>query len=96
MEAYMALFDVENMRVGFACVGQCSGGSWHGVGGFVDTDTSNPWVKVISVGTVVLAISSMAYVLFTLLPHLFRRAKGYRGVRQEPLVPVVVGQVEHI
>ena len=38
MEAYYTLFDIENLRVGFACAGECNGGNWHGKGGFVEVD----------------------------------------------------------
>ena len=27
---------VENLRVGFACEGECEGDGWHGKGGYVD------------------------------------------------------------
>ena len=43
IEAYYTLFDVENMRVGFACTGTCSGGSWHGQGGFIEVDGPPYW-----------------------------------------------------
>ena len=33
IEAYYTHFDVENMRIGFACSGECSGGGWQGSGG---------------------------------------------------------------
>jgi hypothetical protein len=33
LEAYYSHFDVENVRIGFACDGECSGGGWHGTGG---------------------------------------------------------------
>jgi len=37
LEAYYTLFDADSMRVGFACPGgACTGGSWHGTGGFVE------------------------------------------------------------
>jgi hypothetical protein len=33
IEAYYTHFDVENWRVGFACSGECAGGTWQGTGG---------------------------------------------------------------
>lgn len=98
LEAYYTLFDVENMRVGFACVGQCSGGTWHGVGGFVEVETSSLWLKVAFLGTVVLAITTLAYVVFNLLPYAVKRVKGYKAVvtRQEPLVSAAAGEEEPI
>eukprot|EP01034_Spumella_vulgaris_P027712 gene27712-34475_t len=44
LQAYYTHFDVENLRVGFACNGACEGGSWHGTGGyFVDTTILPSW-----------------------------------------------------
>ena len=45
IEAYYTLFDVDNLRVGFACDGVCAGGSWHGEGGFVIMNDSETWQR---------------------------------------------------
>jgi len=51
IEAYYTLFDAENMRVGFACTGTCSGGSWHGQGGFIEVDGPPYWETLVLIGT---------------------------------------------
>jgi Eukaryotic aspartyl protease len=38
MQAYYTLFDIENLRIGFACAGDCAGGSWHGKGGILELE----------------------------------------------------------
>jgi hypothetical protein len=40
MQAYYTLFDIENLRVGFACAGDCAGGTWHGKGGILELEVS--------------------------------------------------------
>jgi hypothetical protein len=84
LEAYYTLFDVENMRVGFACAGQCSGGSWHGVGGFVEVETTSRWLKVAFLSTVVLGITSVVYLIFSLAPYFFGTAQGYKALSKAP------------
>ena len=50
IEAYYTLFDVDNMRVGFACPdGVCGGGEWHGKGGFVEVDGPPYWETIVLV-----------------------------------------------
>lgn len=45
-QAYYTLFDVENLRVGFACTGNgCSGGTWHGQGGFIEIEEQASWQR---------------------------------------------------
>ena len=82
MEAYYTLFDVTNMRIGFACDGTCSGGSWHGVGGYVEVDeaTASTWLKYAFLGTVVLVISAVVYLSFNVFPYLYRKAYGYHSM----------------
>ena len=46
-EAYYTLYDVENLRVGFACEGECEGGGWHGKGGYVDVDDPSVWAQLL-------------------------------------------------
>ncbi|CAN0475085.1 unnamed protein product, partial [Laminaria digitata] len=44
IEAYYTLFDVDNLRVGFACTGSgCSGGTWHGQGGLMEIEEGASW-----------------------------------------------------
>jgi len=64
LEAYYTLFDVENMRVGFACPngGKCEGGDWHGKGGFVEVDGPPLWQQL----SLVCAVAgSVALVLYS-------------------------------
>ncbi|CAN0424298.1 unnamed protein product, partial [Scytosiphon promiscuus] len=47
-QAYYTLFDVENLRVGFACTGNgCSGGTWHGQGGFMEIEEAVSWRRCV-------------------------------------------------
>ncbi len=64
IEAYYTNFDVENLRIGFACDGQCSGGDWHGTGGYLILVTELPyWKKTIfiygSFALLLIVISSI-------------------------------------
>lgn len=46
IQAYYTQFDAKNLRVGFACDGTCSGGGWHGTGGyFVLTNDVPMWKR---------------------------------------------------
>jgi len=48
LQAYYTLFDVENLRVGFACAGNgCSGGTWHGQGGFMEIEEQTSWRRLV-------------------------------------------------
>lgn len=38
LQAYYTVFDVENLRIGFACDGTCQGGTWHGTGGLFEIE----------------------------------------------------------
>ena len=81
LEAYYTLFDVTNKRVGFACDGTCSGGTWHGVGGYVEVEEkASTWLKYALLGTVVLGVSSIVYLTFNVFPYLYRKASGYRSM----------------
>lgn len=57
MQAYYTQFDMKNLRVGFACDGVCTGGIWHGTGGyFVLTNDVPLWKR-----------AAFIYSLFVLL-----------------------------
>lgn len=48
IQAYYTVFDIKNLRIGFACDGVCSGGDWHGSGGyFVLVDDIPAWRKAL-------------------------------------------------
>uniref|UniRef100_A0A7S3JN10 Peptidase A1 domain-containing protein n=1 Tax=Aureoumbra lagunensis TaxID=44058 RepID=A0A7S3JN10_9STRA len=63
IEAYYTLYDVDNLRVGFACQGQCNGGSWHGRGGYVDVDDVSTWAQLLLAFAALSIISILAYVI---------------------------------
>jgi len=81
IEAYYTLFDVENMRIGFACEAKCMGGSWHGTGGFVDVAKPASWMTIAFITSVVLSVCCIIYLIFNLLPWVGGAIKGYRRVR---------------
>jgi hypothetical protein len=68
LEAYYTLFDVENMRVGFACDGTCSGGDWHGKGGFLELEQSQEWLKFTFLALLVLSLSTIVYLVSSFAP----------------------------
>lgn len=73
MEAYYTLFDAGNLRVGFACLGQCRGGSWHGVGGVLVNSPESPiWLRSIVILVLFSLMLSMVYVMLTQLRHTMR------------------------
>jgi len=65
IQAYYTLFDIENMRVGFACDGTCSGGDWHGKGGFLELEQSAQWGNFIFVAFVAMAMSSTVFLFIS-------------------------------
>jgi len=57
MQAYYTVFDIKNMRVGFACDGTCSGGDWHGTGGYyVLTDDIPAWKKAMFIYSIFILL----------------------------------------
>lgn len=64
IQTYYTLFDVENMRVGFACNnGTCSGGDWHGKGGFLDLEQYRQIQNATFVGLLAITISFAVFLL---------------------------------
>lgn len=45
IQAYYTVFDTDNLVVGFACDGTCSGGDWHGSGGDMVLTSDLPYWK---------------------------------------------------
>mmetsp|Transcript_48670 Transcript_48670/g.71116 ORF Transcript_48670/g.71116 Transcript_48670/m.71116 type:complete len:556 (+) Transcript_48670:50-1717(+) len=80
MEAYYTLFDVENMRVGFACDGTCTGGDWHGKGGFLELEEAQEWLKFTFLGLLVLSLSTIVYLVSSFAPSIYMKNKGYSHV----------------
>ena len=59
IEAYYTHFDVDNLRIGFACNGECSGGGWHGTGGnFVLTNDGPLWQRAVFIYAVFFLLLS--------------------------------------
>ncbi|KAH8067964.1 aspartic-type endopeptidase [Aureococcus anophagefferens] len=60
MEAYYTLYDVDNLRVGFACAGDCNGGTWHGKGGYVEVDEVSTWAQLLLCFAALSVVSILA------------------------------------
>lgn len=70
MQAYYTHFDAKNYRIGFACDGECKGGSWHASGGhfYDDDDNYEPSSrKFLLIGTlfVLLVVILVSCIEFT-------------------------------
>jgi len=72
MEAYYTQFDFDNLRVGFACQGDCKGGSWHKKGGFVDVEDVSTWARALLVFASLSVVGILLYVLGLYLAFLSR------------------------
>eukprot|EP00752_Nemacystus_decipiens_P012260 g10867.t1 len=80
IEAYYTLFDVENLRVGFACTGNgCSGGTWHGTGGFMEIEEQATWRSYASTISIVVCLLSAGYIVFAYASPAYRRRKSRRN-----------------
>ncbi|CAM9456317.1 unnamed protein product [Ascophyllum nodosum] len=90
MEAYYTLFDVENLRVGFACTGNgCSGGTWHGQGGFIEIDGQSTWRGSFSEFALLAFVIAAGYLLLSYIQPAFWTIFPRRGY--SPLGDTVVG-----
>ncbi|CAM9807137.1 unnamed protein product, partial [Ectocarpus fasciculatus] len=79
IEAYYTLFDVENLRVGFACTGNgCSGGTWHGQGGFMEIEDQASWRSYASTLSIVVCLLSAGYIVFTYASPAYKRRRSRR------------------
>jgi len=83
IEAYYTLFDVDNMRVGFACDGKCTGGSWHGSGGFLEVTRPSTWMEMAFLTSMVLSLVCIVYLVFHLMPWANGRYQGYRRIHAQ-------------
>merc|ERR1711939_529513 len=61
------------MRVGFACDGACSGGDWHGVGGYTEFMGDNPWQDLMMLVATTTLILTGVYVAAVYVPIMYRR-----------------------
>jgi len=62
LEAYYCLFDLENMRIGFACDDGCSGGEWQGRGRLVQLELNEQTQNLAFVAIFSLMFSAIVYV----------------------------------
>ena len=68
IEAYYTHFDVDNLRIGFACNGECSGGGWHGQGGnFVLTNDGPLWQRAVFIYAVFFLLLSAFMAIINLV-----------------------------
>jgi len=63
IEAYYTLFDIENMRIGFACDGGCSGGWWQGRGRLVQLELNEQTLDLAFVAVFSLTLAAIMLVL---------------------------------
>ncbi len=70
ISAYYTVYDVENLRIGFACAnaGQCSGGSWNGKGGYLLRNELPLWERsvwlFIFISSVLVAVGTLIAMLY--------------------------------
>jgi len=72
IEAYYTLYDVVNLRVGFACSGDCNGGAWHGRGGYNEVEEASAWVLLL----LAFAASSVGALLTYAVCAYARKRRG--------------------
>ena len=67
--AYYTYFDVENMKIGFACKGvnACSGGDWNGVGGKLYGETVPVWKRTIFISMLGLCVITSLSLMFDIV-----------------------------
>ncbi|KAG5192930.1 aspartic peptidase domain-containing protein [Tribonema minus] len=75
LQAYYAVFDVDNLRVGFACEGTCQGGTWHGKGGLLELEEAEQWRVWVLAAASVLGLVSAAYLAGSLIAPFTRRRR---------------------
>lgn len=96
IEAYYTHFDVDNMRIGFACSGECSGGGWQGSGGYVlDTVDEAVWRRI---ALIYCLFALLVFALVSILNKIWKRffrvnveqTRGYHENEDEAerLIPV--------
>eukprot|EP01036_Dinobryon_divergens_P024648 gene24648-33120_t len=84
IQAYYTQFDVENRRVGFACNETCSGGSWHGQGGYlIEMETIPLWKKGIFLYSAI--VSAIALVLFAIEGYYYFSKYSFSDLRKNDL-----------
>ena len=64
------------MRIGFACDGECTGGDWHGSGGFVEIDDSSSIQHLIMLFSMVGIISMIIYIFGDYSKKIVRKIKN--------------------
>jgi hypothetical protein len=97
LQAYYTVFDIKNMRVGFACDGSCSGGDWHGTGGYyVLTDDIPAWKKAMFIYSIfVLLLAALMSAINTVRSYYSIHRPGGGG-GGEDATPLLVKSVSTI
>lgn len=84
-EAYYTLYDVENLRVGFACEGECEGGNWHGKGGYVDVDDPSVWAQLLVAFATLSIIGMLAHACYRYAKVRRRQRRAYVPPSSQPM-----------
>ena len=79
---------MDNLRIGFACNGECSGGGWHGTGGnFVLTNDGPLWQRAVFIYAVFFLLLSAFMAIINLVwscvsdePDFEPSSDGYKTV----------------
>jgi cathepsin D len=68
LQAYYTVFDAGELRVGFACEGDCQGGSWHGRGALLELEGgARGWQTAVLVISAATAAASVIYLLVNVI-----------------------------
>ena len=86
-EAYYTLYDVENLRVGFACEGECEGGGWHGKGGYVDVDDPSVWAQLLVAFAALSVVGILAHSCYR-YAKIRRRTKRFYAAQAAAAAPM--------
>ena len=81
------MYDVENLRVGFACEGECEGGGWHGKGGYVDVDDPSVWAQLLVAFAALSVIGILAHACYR-YAKIRRRTKRFYAAQAAAAAPM--------
>lgn len=83
MEAYYTLYDIANLRVGFACDGTCNGGTWHGKGGYIDVDAVSTWARLLLVFAALSSVAILVYFAVLYVAYLTASCRSTTSDQQQ-------------
>ena len=78
---------VENLRVGFACEGECEGGGWHGKGGYVDVDDPSVWAQLLVAFAALSVVGILAHACYR-YAKIRRRTKRFYAAQAAAAAPM--------